>query len=156
MIRLQKGRTISLGSCCCWCFTVLLWGRGHWVCRLAAFVMISHNRKGIRNMIRRSHLGCAVQPCVWQINIWCSGHFWGVFDDILPVWWDCTGFHIRHSGKIVFKDSVILWNHLPIGRIPHKCHAASVERQVSQLNSNAWAWHPFWWAYASRIIEACI
>ena len=152
IIGLKKGWAISLGSRCCWCLRVLLGGRRPWVCSLAKFVMISNNRKGIWNLIQRSHFGCAIQPGVCQINIWCGGHFWGVFGNILPVWWDCNGFYIRHGGNIFVKDYVILWTHSPSGRIPHKCHAVRVEQIVSQVHSNARLRLPFGWACASSTL----
>ena len=153
---LWTGKFISLGSFCCWCLGVLLGGRGTWVCSIVTFVIIIYNSEGIWKLIWCSHFGCAIQPGVCKIVIWCGGHLLGVFDNIPPVWWDCTGIHIRHGGNFFVKDYMIMWTHSPSGRIPHKFHTTSLERQVYQVHSNGLARIPFDWACASSTLVACI
>ena len=127
-----------------------------WGIRILTFVMISNNSEGICKRIRRSLLGLASQPSASLIDMLGCGHFGGVFDKVLPVWWDGACLHVRHGTKLTVKDYVVLWTDATCGGIPYKWDAPNMEGVVSKIRSNTVTWLPFWWTCSHRVLEPSI
>ena len=95
------------------------WGCRSWVIHQWTYFVISHNCEGIWNLTRSTLYRLTIQPSACQIDIFGCGHFSRVFNDILPIWWEHSSFHVRHGRSIIVKYHIELGTYSTCGGVPH-------------------------------------
>ena len=75
---------------------------------------------------------------------------------IWPFMWYCLFLHVSDGWELVVEHNMILGANSSCRRIEYECHASSMKRRMSKIDTNPWSRLPFWGAKWSSSVKSTI